>query len=190
MGTKDLTHEALIKALSENTPLSPEQRSMLISAIADDKHWQRVLDAETQRLSSTITDLRALLDEQTLLLTDVNEICGRDGFDVELEDGESEIIDRIRAHLKRVNPANGAPPSSNRTKDKIQFFEQAVVGGAGMGIPPGAGTPPAGMGAVLLYVPLSVMDGKSPIEMQAEMGLPWSGPNGEPFWFPQNQPAA
>lgn len=190
MGTKDLTHEALIKALSENTPLSPEQRSALISVIADDKHWQRVLDAETQRLNTTITDLRALLDEQTQLLTDVNDVCGRDGFDAELEDGESEIIDRIRAHLKRVNPSNEAPADANRPQENSRFFEEAVVGGAGMGIPPGAGNPPAGMGVVLLYVPLSVMDGKSPIEMQADMGLPWSGPNGEPYWFPENQPTA
>lgn len=71
-----------------------------------------------------------------------------------------------------------------------EMLAMAVVGGAGMGLPPGAGTPPPGMGAVLLYVPLSAMAGKSPIEMQADMGLPWAGPNGEPFWFPQNQPAA
>ena len=71
-----------------------------------------------------------------------------------------------------------------------EMLSKAVVGGAGMGLPPGAGTPPPGMGAVLLYVPLDCMEDKSRIEMQADMGLPWSGPNGEPFWFQQNQPAA
>lgn len=190
MGTKDLTHEALSRALSENTPLSLEQRGALISAIADDQRWQRILDEETQRLNTTITQLKTVLDEQRQLLTDVNDVCGRDGFDVELEDGDSEIIDRIRAHLKRVPPENEAPPAGHQPRDQNRFFEQAVVGGAGMGIPPGSGTPPDGMGVVLLYVPLAVMDGKSPIEMQAEMSLPWSGPNGEPFWFPQNRPPA
>lgn len=190
MGTKDLTHETLSKALSENTPLSLEQRGALISAIADDKRWQRILDEETQRLSTTITSLQAMVEEQRQLLTDVKDICGRDGLDVELEDGDSEIIDRIRAHLKRGQPENEAPPAGRQSSGKAPFFEQAVVGGAGMGIPPGAGTPPDGMGVVLLYVPLTVMDGKSPIEMQDEMGLPWSGPNGEPFWFPQNRPPA
>lgn len=56
-----------------------------------------------------------------------------------------------------------------------------------MMLPPNAGIPPRGMGAVLLYVPLEAMQDKSPIEMQADMGLPWAGPGGEPVWFPQNQ---
>lgn len=68
-----------------------------------------------------------------------------------------------------------------------EMLSEAVVGGAGLMLPPDAGIPPKGMGAVLLYVPLKVMQGKSPVEMQADMGLPWAGPNGEPTWFPQNQ---
>ena len=73
---------------------------------------------------------------------------------------------------------------------KSEMLAKAVVGGAGLGLPPGAGTPPPGMGAVLLYVPLEAMRDKSPVEMQADMGLPWAGPNGEPFWFPENQATA
>lgn len=73
---------------------------------------------------------------------------------------------------------------------KSEMLARAVVGGAGMSLPPGAGTPPPGMGAVLLYVPLEAMEDKSPIEMQADMGLPWAGPDGEPFWFPGNSPIA
>lgn len=67
-----------------------------------------------------------------------------------------------------------------------EMLAKAVVGGAGLGLPPGAGIPPRGMGAVLLYVPLSAMAGKTPVEMQADMGLPWAGEEGEPVWFPEN----
>lgn len=71
-----------------------------------------------------------------------------------------------------------------------KMLAKAVVGGAGMGIPPGACEPPAGMGAVVLFVPLDAMAGMSPIEMQADMGLPWAGPGGEPCWFPGNEALA
>lgn len=40
--------------------------------------------------------------------------------------------------------------------------------------------PPPGMGVVLLYVPLHALSGKSALEVQADMGIPWSKPNGEP----------
>lgn len=64
-----------------------------------------------------------------------------------------------------------------------KMLAQAVVGGVGLSIPPDAGTPPEGMAAVLLYVPLSLVNAKSPIDIQADLGLPWSGPAGEPIWF-------
>ena len=77
---------------------------------------------------------------------------------------------------------------SNKTtiKPDSTILSAAVVGGAGLALPPDAGIPPPGMGAVLLYVPLEVIGGKNPGEMQADMGLPWAGPNGEPYWFPAN----
>lgn len=45
---------------------------------------------------------------------------------------------------------------------------------------------PPGIGAVVLFVPLENMHSASPVEIQADMGLPWCGPNGEPFWFAEN----
>lgn len=71
---------------------------------------------------------------------------------------------------------------------KSEMLSKAVVGGAGLFLHHGATTPPDGMGALLLFVPLESMQNKSPIEMQADLGLPWSGPAGEPYWFPPNQP--
>lgn len=67
-----------------------------------------------------------------------------------------------------------------------KILSTAVVGGAGLFLPPDAGMPPPGMGAVVLFVPLESMQNASPIEIQADMGLPWCGPNGEPFWFAEN----
>lgn len=64
-----------------------------------------------------------------------------------------------------------------------KLLAHAVIGGAGIGVPPVA--PPQGMATVLLYVPATELVGLSPVEIQAGIGLPWSM-DGEPFWFPQN----
>jgi len=77
---------------------------------------------------------------------------------------------------------------SRKINPDSAILSQAVVAGAGMFLPPNVLTPPPGMGAVVLFIPLACMQDKSPIEMQADMGLPWCGPNGAPYWFPQNQP--
>lgn len=63
-----------------------------------------------------------------------------------------------------------------------KMLARAIVGGAGMGMP-GVDSPP-GMGAVLLFVPLDEIAGKSPQDVQADLGLPWaSGDEGEGVWF-------
>lgn len=61
MGTKDLTHEALSKALCENTPLTTEQRGVLLTAIADDKRFQESMAAEIAPYKVAIERLVALL---------------------------------------------------------------------------------------------------------------------------------
>lgn len=60
-------------------------------------------------LVASIGHLSQLLEEQHALLVDVEEICGRDGHGGQLEDGESEIIDRVRAHLQIVNGTSTLP---------------------------------------------------------------------------------
>jgi len=62
-----------------------------------------------------------------------------------------------------------------------KMLENAVVGGAGMSLP--GVTPPQGMGAVLLYVPLTEVLGKSPLEIQADLGMPWHCEGGPAVWF-------
>lgn len=64
-----------------------------------------------------------------------------------------------------------------------RLLTKAVIGGAGLQLPPDAGLPPEGMGAILLYVPLDVMKSMTLPDIQADIGLPWSGPDGEPFWL-------
>lgn len=71
-------------------------------------------------------------------------------------------------------------------KPYAAILSEAVIGGAGLVLPPDAGMPPPGMGVVLLYVPLKVIGNKNPVEIQADMGMPWAGPNGEPCWLPEN----
>ncbi|WP_199918420.1 hypothetical protein [Pseudomonas veronii] len=62
-----------------------------------------------------------------------------------------------------------------------KMLAKAVVAGAGIGMP--GVTPPPGMGAVLLYVPLGDILGKSPIDIQADLGMPWHVEDGPGVWF-------
>ena len=50
-------------------------------------------------LESAVSHLSALFDEFRALLVEVDDVCGRDGHGGPLEDGESEIIDKVRAAL-------------------------------------------------------------------------------------------
>ena len=61
------------------------------------------------------------------------------------------------------------------------ILAKAVVGGAGIGLPPYYEIPD-GMAAVILLVPMNEIVGKNPIEIQADLGIPWSM-DGEPYWF-------
>lgn len=63
-----------------------------------------------------------------------------------------------------------------------ELLRRAVVGGAGLGLPPGLSAPP-GMGMVLLYVPLEALTSRSIPEVQRDLGLPWSDETGQAVWF-------
>lgn len=61
-------------------------------------------------LKSAVSHLSAILDGFRALLVEVNDVCGRDGHGGPLEDGESEIIDRVRAALSMTEPAPRSKP--------------------------------------------------------------------------------
>lgn len=65
---------------------------------------------------------------------------------------------------------------------KSQLLAGAIVGGVGLTAPRNA-TPPEGMGLVLLYVPLEELADKNPLDIQADLGLPWFCHNGPPMWL-------
>ena len=62
MGTKDLTHEEIARALTSGEPLTHEQRSVLLGLVADDKMWQRKHDEMAEQLASA--ERKPLTDEQ------------------------------------------------------------------------------------------------------------------------------
>lgn len=66
------------------------------------------------------------------------------------------------------------------------ILKQAHIGGYGIGAIP-VEAPPAGMGTVVLFVPLGAIMGKSPIDVQKDMSLAWSASDGSGFWFDENQ---
>lgn len=63
------------------------------------------MTANVAGLESSVAHLSCLLDAFRALLVEVDDVCGRDGFDRVLEEGESEIIDKIRAALAMTNAA-------------------------------------------------------------------------------------
>lgn len=63
-----------------------------------------------------------------------------------------------------------------------QMLACAIVGGAGLTLPPKVDVP-EGMAAVVLFVPMEHVIGKSPIEIQEDLGLPWYCNGGSPAWF-------
>ncbi|MFC5514123.1 hypothetical protein ACFPOU_23760 [Massilia jejuensis] len=65
---------------------------------------------------------------------------------------------------------------------KSELLSKALVGGAGLGLPPALEVP-VGMAAVLLFVPMETMIGKSMPEIQQDLGLPWHAGNGDGVWF-------
>lgn len=56
MGTKDLTHEALAKALTDGEPMTHEQRGLLLGLVADDKVWQRECDRQMVQIHGLMFD--------------------------------------------------------------------------------------------------------------------------------------
>jgi hypothetical protein len=78
---------------------------------------------------------------------------------------------------------------STQPNPKSTILANAIIGGAGIGLPPEQSAP-RGMGCVLLYTPVGGIIGKSIIEIQQDVGLPWCmGNDGAGFWF-EGEPAA
>ena len=55
-------------------------------------------------LESAVGHLSTLVDEQRALLVESEDVFGRDGHGGRYEDGECNLIDRIRAHLEMTAP--------------------------------------------------------------------------------------
>ena len=90
---------------------------------------QRNEDAiEIAGLTSAVGHLSAIVDEQRAILVEVERVCGVDGHGGLLEDGESELIDRVRAHLAAIAPPQRKPLTDEQRRAIIQMV--ATVGQA------------------------------------------------------------
>jgi len=65
-------------------------------------------------LESAVGHLSTLVDEQRALLVESEDVFGRDGHGGRYEDGECNLIDRIRAHLEMTAP----PPNGITAKEQ------------------------------------------------------------------------
>ena len=75
----------------------------LLVIISVDEYGQTINDAKVSTLKASVGLLNSTIDEQRKLLVEVEDICGRDGHGGQNEDGKSSLIDRIRAHLRKLD---------------------------------------------------------------------------------------
>lgn len=69
------------------------------------------LEIQNASLESEVFHLSTLCDEQRAILVDVEMECGTDAYGAEFEDGDSKIIDRVRAHLAMLTAPTPNPQS-------------------------------------------------------------------------------
>jgi hypothetical protein len=53
-------------------------------------------------------------------------------------------------------------------------LEESLVGGVGIRLPEGAVEPPEGYAAIVLYVPIQHVTGQDVIQLQNDLGIPWT----------------
>jgi hypothetical protein len=77
---------------------------------------------------------------------------------------------------------------STQPNPKSTILSSSIIGGAGIGLPSEQKIP-RNMGCVLLYAPAGRFVGKTLIEIQNDIGLPWRmGDDGKGFWFEGEPP--
>lgn len=80
---------------------------------------QPVDGATLAGLHASVGILSRLVDQQHQLLVEVEDVCGRDGHGGRLEDGESELIDRVRAHIETIAPGTHPRHPDDQAVDRF-----------------------------------------------------------------------
>lgn len=105
-------------------------RDLIAAALAEARReGAEAMRAESAGCEHAIGHLSALVETQRLLLVDVEDICGRDGHGGQFEDGESEIIDRVRAHLATMSEHDSHPTPALNTEyisDRLVAISSAI----------------------------------------------------------------
>ncbi len=65
---------------------------------------------------------------------------------------------------------------------KSDILSKASVIGCGV-----SEASPTGFATLSLLVPLDSIEGKNPVEIQKDLGLPWADKDGNGFWFEENK---
>ncbi|WP_019573401.1 hypothetical protein [Curvibacter lanceolatus] len=120
--------EVQAKALEQHDADSRELRSLC--AARDEARRERDnlrsklddLEIQNASLESEVWHLSTLCDEQRAILVDVEKEFGTDAHGIEFEDGDSKLIDRIRAHLAML----AAPQPEATIKDSSRVEAQPM----------------------------------------------------------------
>ena len=84
--------------------------------------------------------------------------------------------------MKQFHQKHDKHRESRLPNPESELLPNAVIGGAGLGLPRKLSAPP-GKAAVLLYVPAELVIGRAIPEIQSDLGLPWHVDGGEPIWL-------
>lgn len=75
-------------------------------------------------LESAVGHLSAMFDEHRRLLVEVEQVCGRDAYGLEFEDGDSELIDKVRAHLAATTSDASKCSKTERGAFEVEIRKQ------------------------------------------------------------------
>lgn len=100
-------------------------RAAVEAALRDAPQAEPVGDRATiAGLESAVNHLSAMFDDQRKLLVEVESVCGRDDYGIEFEDGDSELIDKVRVHLAATMPKTSQCKKTERGAFEIELRKQ------------------------------------------------------------------
>lgn len=126
------TLEEVLKENQRLTSLLVDQKRIYDEEIGRLVSNRTAQDAEVVGLQATVGTISRLVDDMRALLVDVERECSADGFGGQFEDGESKIIDRVRATLEMLaapQPIQRAPLTDEQIDAAVDvWFTSAMEG--------------------------------------------------------------
>ncbi|MGL5117576.1 MAG: hypothetical protein ACRC7C_19865 [Beijerinckiaceae bacterium] len=104
--------------------MGAERESALIGRVRDLERNSATIAG----LECAVGHLSAMVEKQLRLLLEVEQVCGRDAYGMEFEDGDSELIDKVRAHLDATTDpdADSSTPAPEKVPPVPTWCEECL----------------------------------------------------------------